>query len=94
MDSGIKGSNAPAQKTQPLSDMLGNEIRVGSLVYWAETKLLCRVTSLTDGNMTIGAAIGLPKDGQLREFVLAVDPVQQELVESIAKETESALATK
>ena len=59
--------------------MLGNEVRQGSLLYWAGTNLIVKVVALTPDTMTLAAMIPIANTN-LKEFVLVVDPSQTQAV--------------
>lgn len=67
-----------------MKDMLGNEIRVGSLLFWAGTNTVCSVIGQEKDSITIGIRIPV-SNNRLAEFVSVVNPAEQQIASDIAK---------
>ena len=66
-----------------LRDAIGNEIRIGSLLFWGGTNVVVKVMAMSPEEMTVAAVVALPKskgDTQLQQFFALVNPEETQKV--------------
>ena len=72
-----------------VKDLLGNEVKKGSLLFWAPVGAVAKVLELGADTLTLGIVVPFNASGphtHLKEFVAVVNPADQQIAFDALKE--------